>query len=196
MKRLILDRSQLRSLLAAAAFGLVSALSSGSALASESFPGAMQEYLLATGAAPTCPPTCTLCHTSPSGGAETVRESGFTLSIRNQSTVGWRNRGEMPPRPLTGLDPSTVGPALHALETLECSTTPGTGKACDSDNDGVPDVAELRAGTDPDGPGLLAECPQYGCGASVAPVASRPYEVPGAWLVAALGALVFVRRRR
>jgi MYXO-CTERM domain-containing protein len=196
MKLVILDRSRLRSLLSAAGFGLVSALSSGSALASESFPGAVQEYLLASGVAPACPPTCTLCHTSPAGGAATVRLEGFTENLRTQSSVGFANRNRMPPRALTALDPSTVGPAIQALETLECTTTPGTGRPCDSDNDGTFDVAELRAGTDPDGPGLLAECPQYGCGASVAPVAARPFEVPGAWLVAALGALVFVRRRR
>jgi MYXO-CTERM domain-containing protein len=193
MKRVILDRSRLRSLLAGTAFGLVSVLSSGSALASESFPGAIQEYLLATGAAPVCPPTCTLCHTSPSGGSETIRFAGFTGNIQTQSSLAWQNRGEMPPRPLTKLEPSTVGPAIHALETLICFMGD---KLCDSDGDGMPDVEELRRGRDPDGAGLLAECPQYGCGASVAPVASRPYEVPGAWLVAALGALVFVRRRR
>jgi MYXO-CTERM domain-containing protein len=196
MKHVILAPSRFVSLLAATAFGLVSVLSPAPAVASESFPGAMQAYLDGTpGGAPVCPPTCTLCHLSPSGGAETVRQTGFTQNLREQSSLAFVNRNRMPPRPLSQLDPTTVGPAVLALETLDCVLKPGTGP-CDSDNDGIRDVAELRAGTDPDGPGQLTECPQYGCGASVAPVAARPYEVPGAWLVVALGALVFVRRRR
>jgi MYXO-CTERM domain-containing protein len=196
MKRFTFAPARLRSLSAVFTVGIVSVLSSGTALASQSFPGAMQEYLEGTpGGAPLCPPTCTLCHTSPAGGVETVRETGFTQNIRDQSALAYMMRNMTGPRPLSAAEPSTVGPALQALEKLDCFNSPDT-NVCDSDMDGMADVEELRKGRDPDGPGLLAECPQYGCGASVAPVAARPYEVPGAWLVAALGALVFVRRRR
>jgi MYXO-CTERM domain-containing protein len=192
MNRFVPVPARLRSLVAASTLGLVSVLASGTAVASQTFPGAMQEYLASTpGGAPLCPPTCTLCHTSPSGGSETIRITGFTENLRNQSALAAMMGGTQ----LMAAQPSTVGPAMKALETLDCFTDPGT-DICDSDGDKVPDVEELRAGTDPDGPGELAECPQYGCGASVAPAAARPYEVPGAWLVAALGALVFVRRRR
>ena len=143
--------------------GLAVAASPTVASASQSFPGAIMEYLESTGDAPPCPPTCTLCHASPSGGVETVRSAGFTDNLRGQSSVAWNARNRMPPGALTALDPTTVGPALKALETLDCASAPG--KVCDSDNDMVPDVAELRAGTNPDGPGALGECPQYGCGA-------------------------------
>lgn len=196
MKRVYSPASQRRlgPALSALALGLAAVTLPAVAAASQSFPGAMHEYLADTGDAPSCPPACTLCHTSPAGGAVTVRGVGFTEAIRGQSDVAWRARMQRPPGPLTSGDATTVGPALQALETLVCFDM--TGKPCDSDMDGVGDVAELRAGTNPDGPGSLGECPQYGCGASVAPSAAAPREVPGAWLFAALGALVLVRRRR
>lgn len=183
--------------LRAAALGAATLLASGSALASESFPGAIYDYLIATGEYPTCPPTCTLCHKSPSGGRETIRDTGFTDNLRVQSSYAYNIvRMRMPPQQLLSGDASTVGPALAALEKLPCQSPSPVMTPCDSDNDGVSDVAELRKGDNPDGPGKLSECPQYGCGASVAPVAARPAETHGAWLVAALGALVFVRRQR
>lgn len=178
--------------------GLLSVGLPAVAAASQTFPGAIQDYLMSTGDAPPCAPTCTLCHASPSGGVETVRSAGFTDNLRGQSAVAFNMRNRMPPGALTALDPSTVGPALKALETLDCASAPG--KVCDSDGDGMPDVAELRAGRNPDGPGDLGECPQYGCGASsekasIVP-SSRSREVPGAWLVAAVGLLVVARRRK
>jgi MYXO-CTERM domain-containing protein len=191
----IFDSRALRRLLAAVA-GVACALSSGAVYASESFPGAIQEHLMKTGAAPACAPACTLCHKSPSGGVETVREEGFTLNLRVQSAFAWNQRMRMPPSQLLSGDATTVGPALDALEKLPCQEVDPAGPVCDSDRDGMQDVAELRAGLNPDGPGELGECPQYGCGASIAPMALRPAEVPSAWLVVALGALVFVRRRR
>jgi MYXO-CTERM domain-containing protein len=187
----------LRAVLAAA-FGVVCSLSPRAVHASESFPGAILEHLTKTGAAPVCAPACTLCHTSPSGGVETVRDDGFTANLRGQSAYAWNVvRMRMPPSQLLAGDPSTVGPALDALEKLPCQETdPPSATACDSDKDGAPDVAELRLGLNPDGPGELGECPQYGCGASIAPVAARPAELSGAWLAAALAALVVARRRR
>src|SRR5690349_12676471 len=95
------------------------------ASASQTFPGAILEYLQSTGAAPACPPTCLLCHSNPAGGRESVRDSGFTDNLRGQSAVAFNARNRMPPGPLTALDPTTVGPALRALETLDCFTTPG-----------------------------------------------------------------------
>jgi MYXO-CTERM domain-containing protein len=193
MNRVISD--SMGSYLVAAALGIACSFSTGQAYASESFPGAILEHLSKTGAAPACAPACTLCHKSPAGGVETVRDTGFTAALRGQSAYAWRQRNSMPPGQLLAGDPTTVGPALDALEKLPCQE-PASPMPCNSDKDPMPDVAELRAGLNPDGPGELGECPQYGCGASIAPVAARPSEVPGAWLVAALGALVFVRRRR
>jgi len=170
-------------------FGLVA-----TAQASPTFPGAIIDHLTATGASPACPPTCLLCHTSAAGGVVTVRDMGFTQNLRDQSSVAYNMRGKTPPRPLTQRDDSTVGPALDALEKLDCASMPGA--VCDSDGDGVPDVAELRAGTNPDGPGGLVDCPQYGCGAKIAPSPRAPREVDGALLFAAVGLLVVARRVR
>jgi MYXO-CTERM domain-containing protein len=194
MKRAtVLGSFGLAPALTAVTLGLSALIAPGVALGSQSFPGAIMEHLTKTGDAPVCPPTCTLCHTSPAGGVATVRAYGFTDNLRGQSSVAWNARNRMPPGPLMAGDASTVGPAIDALEKLDCAAAPG--KPCDSDGDKIPDVAELRAGSNPDGPGELAECPQYGCGASVAPIAARPRELPGAWLMAALGVLVLARRR-
>ncbi len=178
------------------ALGLGALATPVAAQASPSFPGAIMDYLTLTGEAPSCPPACLLCHTSPQGGVLTVRDMGFTRNIRNQSSIGYDLRGRRPPGPLGDADETTVGPALQALETLDCYSDPG--HVCDSDHDGVPDVAELRAGTNPDGPGGLVDCPQYGCGAkaSIAPSPRSPHELDGALLFAAVGVLVVVRRRR
>jgi MYXO-CTERM domain-containing protein len=196
MKRLpALSSPSIRRTLTAFALGLCAAVLPGVARASQSFPGAIQEHLMKTGDAPPCPVSCTLCHTSPAGGVATVRAEGFTDNLRGQSAVAFNNRNRMPPGALTAGDATTVGPALDALEKLDCAAMPG--KVCDSDGDGFPDIQELRAGTNPDGPGDLGECPMYGCGASsIAPSAARPREVQGAWLLAALGVLVLARRRR
>lgn len=166
------------------------------AQASPSFPGAIIEHLSETGDSPACPPTCLLCHTSPSGGKATVRDSGFTQNLRDQSSVAYNARGKKPPLPLTAGDDSTVGPALDALEKLDCYSAMGA--VCDSDGDGVPDVAELRAGTNPDGLGGLVDCPLYGCGAkaSIAPSPRAPHELDGALLFAAVGIIVVARRVR
>ena len=90
-----------------------------------------------------------------------------------------------------------MGPAVLALETLDCVLKPGTGP-CDSDNDGIRDVAELRAGTDPDGPGQLTECPQYGCGAKAEPAAQSPAQsrhgLPPVGAVASIAFLLCVRQ--
>jgi MYXO-CTERM domain-containing protein len=193
MKRALAPRSF--APIAALALGLAAFTLPGVARASQSFPGAIQDWLEKNGGAPPCPVACTLCHTSPAGGVATVRVTGFTDNLRGQSAVGFNMRMRMPPGALTAGDATTVGPALEALATLDCASKPGA--ICDSDGDGAPDILELKAGLNPDGAGDLGECPQYGCGASsVAPPVSRPREVHGAWFLAALGALVLGRRRR
>lgn len=70
-----------------------------------------------------CPPRCTLCHETESGGARTL--VGFGLSAYRAG--------------LRGVNANSL-PA--ALEKLEDART-------DTDNDGVADVEELRRQTDP-----------------------------------------------
>jgi hypothetical protein len=164
-------------LLGAAVFSL-----SGLASASETFPGAVQDYLQKTGSEVDCPVPCTLCHYTPSGGKGTAREEGFTFNLRNTKSF-------------MGADPNGMVQALALLErNLACPLAPGA--VCDSDGDGMTDVAELRASRDPDGRRDFDDCLKYGCGASLAPSAPERTELAPLWLVAALGGVALLRRAR
>ena len=66
----------------------------------------------------------------------------------------------------------------------------------DVDNDGVGDIAELRAGADPNVPGDQSICgPQYGCGARVEPRGSIDLSSAFAALLTALLLFGWSRRR-
>ncbi len=153
--------------LGALAFAAV-ALTVPRALASASYPGEIQSALNMD-----CAPPCTVCHRDQNGGAGTATKPFAQAMIKDGDLVGQ--------------DPSLVKPALDKLEAA----------GSDSDGDGVTDVGELRAGTDPNvkGPSPLF-CPTYGCGAHVA----RDQQVdPAALLLAlvtALGLVALGRRRR
>lgn len=141
-------------------------LVTGSASASSDYPSSLQSALgLSAG-----PPPCTLCHRTNSGGSGTAG-TPFATAMRNAGLTG-------------GGDTASL---IRALDTLTAAST-------DSDGDGVPDVSELRAGTDPNAslaPQLTPTVPpRYGCGASAVPETL----VLGA-LIAAL-APVWRRRRR
>jgi MYXO-CTERM domain-containing protein len=166
-----------------------------SAFASETFPEEITKYLETQGSkvAPVCPVGCILCHTTPNGGEGTSRPEGFVVTLGAQSELGYVMRMSMGPAPFQMGRPETVGPALKDLETLPC---PGTSAPCDTDKDGMDDVAELRLGRNPDGAGDLADCPKYGCGASVAPVRPTARHVHGALAVGLLGLAAFLARRR
>jgi hypothetical protein len=89
---------------------------------------------------------------------------------------------------LTPDDPSTVGPALASTEA----------SAVDSDGDGTADVAELRAGRNPNINAVTAAdaivCPpQYGCGARVAP--APPLDGSGAVLALLVAGALALRLR-
>jgi hypothetical protein len=141
-----------------------------SAAASPSYPEAIQSAL-----GMPCAPACTLCHDSQSGGLATANQP-FALAMIQAG--------------LAGKDASLVAPAL---EQLELAGGPDAGAPVDSDGDGEGDVAELREGRNPNGPGVVCG-PRYGCGARVEPRG----QLDGLTLAAALGltALLFGLRRR
>jgi len=98
------------------------------------FTGEIQNTL----SSPTAPP-CTLCHTKSAGGDGTVK-TPFGSNFLSQG--------------LRAHDKSKLRKLLASAET----------KATDSDGDGVPDITELKAGTDPN----QAETPSVSTGGSSA----------------------------
>jgi hypothetical protein len=90
-------------------------------------------------------PDCTLCHRDNNGGTGTV-VTQFGLSMMAFGAMG--------------KNPASLEQALDA----------DSASGCDSDGDGLPDIPELMAGTDPsDGPGGTcgAPGPKHGCGATI-----------------------------
>ncbi len=113
-------------------------------------------------------PACTTCHETPNGGSGTATQP-FVLSLFKRGFV-------------LG-DTASLKTAIAALE----------GEKTDSDGDGTGDIAELRAGGDPNAGvgGEVPEVPEYGCSLQA------PSNGCGeSWLVAAtLLALLSSRRR-
>lgn len=129
-------------------------------------------------------PQCLLCHTSPGGGADTVKQP-FGLTAKKNGLSGGGNAG-------------ALTAALNAMETANT----------DSDGDSVGDIAELKAGTNPNVPDNAStvrvdggtapapatpESPSYGCGANMAGQGPSP---GGAASTLALGLAVLGLRRR
>ena len=136
-------------------------LAAAPALASASFPATVQSHL-----ALAQQPACALCHLNGITGLGTVT-TPFGRTLRAHGCLAAND--------------ATLISALDAMQA----------DASDSDGDGVPDIQELLAGTDPNvasgGDGGVEPLPpiRYGCGASVAP-----------GLLGALGALALLRVRR
>ncbi|MBL8911351.1 MAG: hypothetical protein JNM17_11720 [Archangium sp.] len=135
---------------------ILSALFAFTALASPDYPGEIQTHL---GLANIPPQSCTLCHPGATGSGTATSPFARALQMNG----------------LTSGNAASLRAALDAMETA------GT----DSDGDGVGDVAELRAGTNPNvadqmtgtgggaggGGGSTVVLPPltYGCGADVSP---------------------------
>jgi len=112
---------------------VVAVLAGGAAQASPTFPAEIRAHL---GLSYT--PPCTLCHNTPSGGFGTVT-TPFGKSMMARGLVAEN---------LQSLD--------TALDALAAEMT-------DSDGDGVPDIPELKNGTDPNVPGGGGTPVSYGC---------------------------------
>ena len=116
-------------------------------------------------------PPCRVCHIQGTTGSGSV-ETPFGVSMHAHGLTS---------------DRSTLNPALDALAAANV----------DSDGDGVPDIDELVADTDPNTPvdvPLSSSDPSYGCATAPAPTTARAADLP--LLVALLGASVLLRRRR
>jgi len=143
------------------------------------FPGIIQEFV-STDDRLVCPVPCVLCHKSEQANRDNVKEDGFIVNLRRQET------------PITVENPGLLF-ALQAHGKRACATDPMS-NPCDTDGDGMSDMAELAAERDPDGSRYFG-CPKYGCGASaVAPAAPPRRELGALWVLGALGGLVVLRR--
>jgi hypothetical protein len=140
------------------------------AAASPTYPNLVQQHL-SLGYAP----PCSVCHQNGVTGYGTVT-TPFGKSMRDAG--------------LQAEDPAALNAALDQLAA----------NGTDSDGDGVPDIQELVAGSDPNGPGSLSASrvpnPAYGCGATMAPTRpSRGAGVAFSGLLLAVLAAVPLRRR-
>jgi len=112
-------------------------------------------------------PACSVCHLEGKTGGITV-VTPFAMSLRAH---GFTNSSET---------------LLAALDQMAADGT-------DTDGDGVSDVNELRAGTDPNSPvpGAATADPTYGCAVASRPGGNR--ETP--LLIVALALALLIRRR-
>jgi hypothetical protein len=152
-----------------------------SARASETYPAAVQDALGLP-----CAPACVLCHARPEGGLGTLN-GGFGTTIA-----------------ATGVSIRNPGGIAAALACIENGVADPTVEPCpypsdsvpDSDQDGTPDIQELRNAEDPNSTAGGSFCgPSYGCGANIAPKAKLDGIASGAALAVA-GMLLWTWRRR
>lgn len=148
------------------------------------FPGLIQDWVLkkakeANKEPPDCAVPCALCHKGVPPSRENVKEEGFIVNLRETR--------------ITVENPDLI-PALNAHGSRPCRLNTMS-NPCDSDGDGMSDIAELIAGRDPDGSRNFDICPKYGCGASTIATAPPAHRELGAlWLLGALSVVAVARR--
>jgi hypothetical protein len=152
----------------AAALALGLLLVANAAEAQEDYPSVVQNHL----SLGTTPP-CSLCHAKGNTGVGTV-VTPFAWSMRSKGLVVD--------------DPDSV---VRALDALKAAHT-------DSDGDGVSDIDELIAGTDPNTAARVpirpADDPTYGCGGNS--ISPRPPTTLVVFVGIALALTVARRTRR
>lgn len=111
---------------------LVVLLGAGPAYASSTFPGELKEQLGLSQV-----PLCTVCHTDLKGGSDTLAQP-FGLAVQTHGAVS--------------NDTQSLRQAIAAMEK----------DRTDSDEDGISDIEELEAGSNPNRPGNEGS-PTYGC---------------------------------
>lgn len=150
----------MKRVLVVAAISLFLLRAERAALASPSFPAIVQEATSAPAV-----PSCTLCHTSPSGGSGTAN-TPFAKYLKTR-----------------GLRPGDGDSLRGALQAM-------VGERHDTDGDGTTDAVELKAGGDPNGDvDTSVEPIGYGCGG--ARIASRPVSSDATWIALVLIALAW-----
>lgn len=145
-------------------FAAAALLVAAPAAATENLPGAIAQHL----SLPSAPP-CSLCHVGGNTGAGTPT-TPFARSARDRGLVA------------------------ENVEILNAVLDQLKSERVDSDADGVTDIDELVAGTDPNRPPNDAVADQrYGCFARIA--AGTGSSAPPAFALLTLATLVWARRR-
>jgi hypothetical protein len=195
------ERMKKRARITAALFAaaLASFALPRTAHATAGFPGEIQTHL---GLAAQPPSSCSLCHTTGSAGGKGTVNTPFGVSVRGHGAVA--------------NDSAALDSALDAMDK------DGT----DSDGDKVPDITELRNGTDPNvndvtvsvndagvvviqeggtgatGGGTTGDAPpppQYGCALVAAGSGDASWDLPAAFGLVTLSMVMMrglTRRRR
>jgi MYXO-CTERM domain-containing protein len=163
--RHLLALSKIRRLSLCLVVLAVAVLHAPIAAAVETIPGNMRDVMGLE-----CTPTCLLCHTRETGGADYLNEFGVEMGLQTvQAPAGVK---------------AVFGPE-------------GTAYDSDFDKDGVSDAEEIIVNTDPRSTADTGICSDatYGCGAQVAPGGTPPF-VSGWGLLAALGVAALLLRQR
>ncbi len=172
------------SSLAALTAGLATLAVATSTVASPEFPAKLQEELDME-----CAPVCTLCHQDMSGGLGTLND-GFG-DVISRAGLFAKDTSSVAPALKVLEDPTTADPPFTAVQCPPDGTSP-----CDTDEDGVPDVTELREGTNPNQKGGELCLVKYGCGARVEPRGPARPDGAASLLAALTMMALWVRARR